>query len=111
MDVAPIAIMVAKLALQELIVGKSSSLHMLDRDLAAGWYFWVNRPEPGTDYSLLPPLSDSSDEMTVLRWYGVHFERDSGCPTCGDFEKTVREHYGLEQGTGSIPIRAVPSKA
>lgn len=108
MDVAPIAIMASKLALQELIVGKESSLHILDKDFTAGWYFWVNRPEPNTDYASLPPLSESSDEITILRWYGVHLEKDPGCPTCGDFEKAVREQYGLEPGTGSIPTRPEP---
>jgi len=103
MDVAPIAIMVAKLALQELIVGKNSSLHMLDKDFEAGWYFWINRPEPNTDYSSLPPLSESSDDITILRWYGVHLERDTGCPTCGEFEKAIRKQYGIEPGTGSLP--------
>ena len=109
MDVAPIAIMVSKLALQELIVGKESSLHMLDKDLEAGWYFWVNRPEPNTDYSSLPPLSESSNDITILRWYGVHLEKDAGCPTCGEFEKAMREKYGLEPGTGSLVTERVPS--
>jgi len=109
MDVAPIAIMVSKLALQELIVGKESSLHMLDKDFEASWYFWVNRPEPNTDYSSLPPLSESSDDITILRWYGVHLEKDTGCPTCGDFERAIREQYGLEPGTGSLPTQPAPS--
>jgi hypothetical protein len=109
MDVAPIAIMVSKLALQELIVGKESSLHMLDKDFEAGWYFWVNRPEPDTDYSSLPPLCESSNDITILRWYGVHLEKDAGCPTCGEFEKAIREKYGLEPGTGSLPTQRAPS--
>jgi len=36
LDVAPIGIMAAKLALQELIKDKKSDLHMLDKDLDAG---------------------------------------------------------------------------
>lgn len=109
MDVAPIAIMVSKLALQELIVGEESSFHILDKDFEAGWYLWINRPEPNTEYALWPPLSDSFDEKTILRWYGIYLEKDSGCPTCGDFEKAIREEYGLEPGTGSLPTQPAPS--
>ena len=105
MDVAPIANMVSKLALQELIVGKESTLHILDKDFDASWYFWINRPEPNTMYSSFPPLSESSDEMTILRWYGVYLDRDPSCPACGDFEKYVRNHYKLNDETGNIPTR------
>jgi len=109
MDVAPIALMISKLALQELIVGKESSLHILDKDFDAGWYIWINRPEPNTDYASWPPLSESSDEMTILRWYGIYLKKDPGCPACGNFENTIREQYGLEPGTGSLPIRSGPN--
>jgi molybdopterin/thiamine biosynthesis adenylyltransferase len=102
MDVAPIALMVTKLTVQELIIGKESTLHVLDKDFTAGWYFWVNRPEANTDYAMLPPLSDSSDEITIMRWYGVELDKESGCPTCGDFTKTLRELYNVEAGVGSI---------
>ncbi len=94
-DVAPIANMVSKLALMELLKGKESTLHMLDRDFTAPWYFWVNRPEPKTEYATIEPLSDSSDGLTILRWYGVHLEKDLACPTCGDFEGALRKQYGL----------------
>ena len=103
LDVAPISVMAAKLALQELIRNVESSLHVLDRDLEAGWYLWINRPEPGTEYASWPPLSDSSDEMTVLRWYGIHLDIDPGCPTCGDFEKALKEQYGVEGGSLASP--------
>jgi molybdopterin/thiamine biosynthesis adenylyltransferase len=102
-DVEPIATMTSKLALQELIKGKDSTLHMLDKDLSANWYFWINRPEPGTKYSAFPPLSDSIDEMAILRWYGVYFDKDESCPTCGNFEKALREQYGLEPNENAQP--------
>ena len=102
-DVAPISIMAAKLALQELIRTEESSLHVLDRDLDAGWYLWINRPEPGTKYASWPPLSESSDEMTVLRWYGIYIDMDPGCPTCGDFEQALKEQYGVEGGSVGAP--------
>ena len=85
LDVAPISLMVAKLALQELVKGKDSTLRVLERDFSAPWYLWVNRPEPGTAYADWPPLSDSMDEMTIMRWYGVTLEREASCPACGDF--------------------------
>lgn len=107
MDVAPIGIMVAKLALQELIRNKKSTLHILDKDFEANWYLWINRPEPGTKYSSWPPLSESSDEMTILRWYGVYLEKDPSCPTCGDFEKSLKEQYHLKTDTVQ-PIESFP---
>ena len=103
MDVVPIALMVCKLAVQELIKGKQSTLHVLDQDFGACWYLWINRPEPKTEYASLPPLSDSIDERTILRWYGVHFDKDEGCPTCGNFERALREKYNLDVGAISPP--------
>ena len=102
-DVEPIATMTSKLALQELIKGKESTLHILDKDLSANWYFWINRPEPDTKYSAFPPLSESIDEMTILRWYGVFFDKDEACPTCGNFEKALREQYSLEPNENAQP--------
>ena len=103
LDVAPISVMAAKLALHELIQNVQSMLHVLDRDLEACWYLWINRPEPGTEYASWPPLSESSDEMTVLRWYGIHLDIDSGCPTCGDFGQALKEQYGVQGGSLSVP--------
>jgi molybdopterin/thiamine biosynthesis adenylyltransferase len=110
MDVAPIAIMVSKLALQELIIGKESTLHILDEDFDAGLYRWGNRPEPNTDYASCPPLSKSNDEITILRWYGIYLEKDPGCPTCGDFEKAIREKYGIDSGMAPLPTQSKNSK-
>jgi molybdopterin/thiamine biosynthesis adenylyltransferase len=96
LDVLPIANMVAKLALLELLIDKQSSLNSLTRDFDAPWYLWLNRPEPGTQYASLPPLSESSDEMTIHRWYGIYLERDPECPACGDFLASVAGNYGLD---------------
>jgi molybdopterin/thiamine biosynthesis adenylyltransferase len=106
MDVAPIAQMVAKLALQELLVDKVSTLHSLDKDFVEGWYFWINRPEPGTEYAKLPPLCDSSDDITIMRWYGVHLDKDPGCPTCGDFTGALRDLYSIEGAVSPITSRS-----
>lgn len=105
-DVTPIAIMVAKLALHELLTGKESTRHMLlAQDFKANLYSWGNRPEPNTEYASCPPLSDSIDEITILRWYGIYLDKESGCPTCGDFETAMREQYGIDGGLGSLPLK------
>ncbi len=103
-DIAPIALMVAKLALQELLIGKKSTLQMLNEDFKANLYKWGNRPEPDTEYALCPPLSDSIDEITILRWYGIYLDKEAGCPTCGDFESAMREEYGIDGGMGILPF-------
>jgi molybdopterin/thiamine biosynthesis adenylyltransferase len=96
LDVLPIANMVAKLALSELLADKPTTLRVLDRDYDAPWYLWLNRPEPGTPYADWPPLSESSDEMTINRWYGIYFDRDEECPTCGNFISNLAANYGLD---------------
>jgi hypothetical protein len=82
--------------LLELVADQPSSLNALKRDFDAPWYLWINRPEPGTPYATWPPLSESSDEMTINRWYGIYFDRDEACPVCGDFVASLASHYGLD---------------
>ncbi len=41
--------------------------------------------------------------MTILRWYGVSFDKDEACPACGDFEGALRKHYGLEPDGNASP--------
>jgi hypothetical protein len=96
LDVLPIANMLTKLALLELLADKQSSLSILKADFSAPWYLWLNRPEPGTQYADWPPLSESSDEMTINRWYGIDLARDPDCPACGDFLSTIAASYGLD---------------
>jgi molybdopterin/thiamine biosynthesis adenylyltransferase len=99
LDVLPIANMLAKLALLELLIGKHSSLDILTRDFEAPWYLWLNRPEPGTQYATWPPLSESSDEMTIHRWYGIYFDRDRDCPVCGAFLASLAAKHGIDLAT------------
>lgn len=109
LDVLPIANMVTKLALMNLVADKETSLSILKKDYDAPWYLWLNKPEPGTQYSSLPPLSESSDEMTINRWYGIYFDRDTTCPVCGDFISTIAANYGLDPASlGTLP--SVPEK-
>jgi hypothetical protein len=107
LDVLPIANLLAKLALLELLADKSSTLNALRRDFDAPWYLWLNRPEPGTQYATLPPLSESSDEMTINRWYGVYFDRNEGCPVCGEFVAGIAASYGLDPSK----LPALPEEA
>jgi hypothetical protein len=109
LDVLPIATMLAKLALLELVRDKDSSLNVLKRDFEAPWFLWLNRPEPGTQYSTMPPLSDSSDEMTICRWYGIHFDRDADCPVCGNFLAAIAGNYGFTLAPGEA-LPALPEK-
>lgn len=104
LDVLPIANMVAKLALMELVADKQTSLSILKKDYDAPWYLWLNKPEPGTQYASWPPLSESIDEMTINRWYGIYFDRDAACPVCGDFISTMAANYGLNPASlGALP--------
>jgi molybdopterin/thiamine biosynthesis adenylyltransferase len=109
LDVLPIANMVAKLALLELMANKPTTLKALEKDYDAPWYLWLNRPEPGTPYASMPPLSESSDEMTINRWYGIYFDRDAGCSVCGDFLSSVAASYGLDLAAAS-PLPSAPAK-
>lgn len=106
LDVLPIATQLAKLALLELLADKSSTLNVLKRDFDAPWYLWLNRPEPGTQYAEMPPLSESRDEMTINRWYGIYFERDEQCPVCGDFLAGFAAAYGVDPSQ----LPALPEK-
>ncbi len=109
LDVLPIANMLTKLALMELVADTSSTLKILKVDYAAPWYLWLNRPEPGTRYADWPPMSESIDEMTINRWYGVDFARDADCPVCGDFIGSIAASYGLDpKNFGDLP--ALPTK-
>ena len=88
----------------ELLADKDSSLNSLKRDFDAPWYLWLNRPDPGTSYADWPPLSESSDEMTIHRWYGIYFERDTDCPACGNFLAALAANYGLDlTAVGELP--------
>jgi hypothetical protein len=93
----------------ELLANTTSTLGILKADYAAPWYLWLNRPEPGTQYADLPPMSESSDEMTINRWYGVDLARDKDCPVCGDFIAFMAASYGLDTKTfGNLP--SLPTK-
>lgn len=85
-DLRPISTMTSKIAIQELLKDKETTLRSLDADLNAPIFMWLNRREPGTDFESWTPLSTNISGMHILRWYGVEMERQPNCPVCGDFE-------------------------
>jgi molybdopterin/thiamine biosynthesis adenylyltransferase len=95
LDVLPIANLVAKLALLDLLAGTQSSLNPPARFRRA--LVPLAQPAGGRpQYASLPPLSESSDEMTIHRWYGIYFDRDDQCPVCGNFLSSIATNYGLD---------------
>lgn len=84
-DIAPISLMVVKLAIQELLKDQETTLQSLDEDLVAPWFIWLNRREQNTQYESLAPLEYNVNGMHVLRWYGIAVEPHPACPVCGDF--------------------------
>ncbi|WP_019632331.1 ThiF family adenylyltransferase [Actinomadura atramentaria] len=80
-DIVPIALMMAKLALVELLTGEAEVFDSLAADLAAPIHQWINRREFA--HAGLAPLGNGVDGQTVLRWYGVLLNRLPDCAACG----------------------------
>lgn len=93
-DIAPISLMVTKLAVQYLLKGKETTLRSLDEDLVAPWFIWLNRREKGTPYEKLGPLEYNVNGLRVLQWHGVDFRADPACPCCGDFVAAMTSDHG-----------------
>jgi molybdopterin/thiamine biosynthesis adenylyltransferase len=82
-DIGPVALLMAKLALTELLRGRTRRFDMLSEDLVAPAFFWLSRREPGTNYEYWPPLRDSAGEgPRILQWLGRWFEKDEQCSVC-----------------------------
>jgi molybdopterin/thiamine biosynthesis adenylyltransferase len=84
-DIAPISLLISKLAIIELLKNEATTLTSLYEDFIASWYLWLNRREPKTGYQNLEPLAYKLDGMRIMRWYGIRLERNPGCPACGEF--------------------------
>lgn len=80
-DIMPICNMLVKLALVELSRGNNSGIESLEEEFEADYYFWVNRRE--RKYKALAPLKFNANRPTILRWYGVHLEKNPNCLICG----------------------------
>lgn len=101
-DIDPICHMTAKVALQELMRGIPTTLRSLDQDLEADWFLYLNRREKDTQYEHMDPLGFGMDGMRILRWYGIGFDRDTECPVCGSFAKSLAELSGVTTTNGEV---------
>lgn len=110
-DIAPISLMVVKLAIQYLLGDQETTLRSLDEDLAAPWHIWLNRREAGTSYEKLQPMAFNLDGLRVLRWYGLPMDRDPTCPCCGDFLAGLAEKEGIQTSSEEIAAFAAPESA
>ena len=93
-DIAPISQMVVKLAIQQLIMGRDTTLRSLDEDLVATWLIWLNRREG--QYQNLEPLEYNVNDMHIMRWYGIGLPRNPTCPVCGDTDAIAALADGFE---------------
>ena len=82
-DIVPVALMMAKLAMLELLGERAGVFDSLRHDLVAPLYLWLNRREPDTDYAHWTPMGIGVEELSVLRWYGVGLTRNERCAVCG----------------------------
>lgn len=80
-DIAPISLMIVKLAIVELSKGKESGISSLEEDLIANFYIWANRREK--IYANWPKMEYNFTKQTILRWYGAKVKKDENCFVCG----------------------------
>jgi hypothetical protein len=41
--------------------------------------------------------------MTINRWYGIYFDRDTECTVCGNFLSNIAKNYGLNLDNFAVP--------
>jgi len=92
--ISPISQMVVKLAIQQLLEGRETTLRSLDEDLVAPWLIWLNRREG--QYRNLEPLEYNVNDMHIMRWYGIDLPRNPTCPVCGDTDAIAALADGFE---------------
>jgi molybdopterin/thiamine biosynthesis adenylyltransferase len=80
LDVAPVALMCARLALQELVRGTGSSLEASEADLRGSLFLWVNRREH--QFAQWKPMGFGVSGQAPFRWYAARTEQSSACPVC-----------------------------
>ncbi|MES2644202.1 MAG: ThiF family adenylyltransferase [Myxococcota bacterium] len=95
LDILPIALMCARLAVQELVRGRGSSLESLDEDFPGALFLWANRREG--QFAEWAPMRFGHRGFAVHRWYGLSAPRNPRCPTCNEdaFLATLLESEGV----------------
>lgn len=89
-DIAPISTFMTKLSILELLKDCEHTMQSLYEDMEASLYFWFNRREPGTQWKeALSPLEYRTDQMSILRWYGVYAKANEQCPVCGRYLQDI----------------------
>lgn len=84
-DIAPINIMMSKMAILELSKGTDCTISSLDEELSYDFYMWANRRE---SYHLTwAPFNNNPGRKlpTILQWYGVKFEKNCNCFECKNY--------------------------
>ena len=84
-DIEPMCNMMVKLSLLELSRGADSGISSLDDELTFPAYLWVNRRE--RHYGSFAPFNKCGNRPTIMRWYGIAFDRNEHCALCGDSPK------------------------
>ncbi len=96
-DIAPMSIMTVRLCINHLIKDKLAGLRLLDEDLIAPLYVYINRREPGTKYEKLEPLgfNAGNGKIHILSWQGRPLKRNKACPVCGNYVSEMSKAYGI----------------
>jgi len=111
-DIVPIALLVARLVILELLSDQTSTLDSLYQDMIAPLYLWLNRREAGTGYESWSPMETGVDQPSVLRWYGIELERNPGCSVCGEkLLEGIPADVHVELHTAGEPSSASLSEA
>ncbi len=95
-DIDPINNMMVKLTLMELSRGADSGISSLEEEFTMNYYMWANRRE--NKYAQWGRF-DSAGLPTIMRWYGVYFEKSDDCSLCGvqkalDQGRDISDAYG-----------------
>ena len=84
-DIAPIALLMAKLALLELTAGESPAFVALAKDLVAPLYQWLNRRKEDSGYASLSPLATTGGrDDQCCDGTGILLPRLEDCAACSD---------------------------
>jgi molybdopterin/thiamine biosynthesis adenylyltransferase len=87
-DIAPVALMMTRLALVELSRGTPAAMTGLEEDFEADFYLWANRREKA--FESWPRMAFGSRTPSILRWYGAATPRDPACLECAQARASER---------------------